>query len=328
MFYASDPRRLDLVEYEEKLGENLADLIRRLEGDDEDWVREPAFIGGFTFEPKAVARPDGDGTTFWSAPARAWRNSASQASEPPIAQFRLMARCSIAMHVFTTLWMLEVGTYLDGRLGDNAHGNRIRRSPEGGPNQLGTGTFLPYQPGYQRWRDGGIDAMRRALSEAKDVIALTADVTAFYHHLDPSFIQDEAFLSDVLDIELTPEQAKLNRLFVSALKAWANEVAIETGWRSRGLPVGLPASAVVANLALVELDSVIDESQPLYYGRYVDDILLVVEGSGDIHDQQALWRWLVDRSRGLLTADPMPSALKIGISQTAIRFVPAISKRP
>lgn len=323
LFYSSDSRRLDLVEYEEDLESNLASLLDRVMGEDQEWVEGPDFLGGFTFEPKRLEEPADDLRSFWSEPSRSWQNRASGASTPPVAEFRLMSRCSIDLHVFSTLWMLEVGTHLDNGLADNALGNRLRRAPDGGANRLGSGSFLPYQPAYQRWRDRGLTAMTRALSESKEVIALTADVTAFYHHLDPRFLKDEVFLSEVLGVELNEKQVTLNRQFVTALSAWTRMVAAETGWRDRGLPVGLPASAVVANLALAELDAIVVERfEPLYYGRYVDDVLLVVEATEELPDQRRLWEWMVERSDGLLTTTPLSPNEQVGISDAAVRFVP------
>lgn len=48
---------------------------------------------------------------------------------------------------------------------------------------------------------------------------------------------DSAFVSEALGLELTEDEAKLNRLFIRALQAWALETPLK-----KGLPVGLPAS--------------------------------------------------------------------------------------
>lgn len=322
LFYSSDPRRLELIEYEIDLDEKLAALLERLQGADEAWVSEESFLGDFTFAPKRLEEPPESQQTFWSDPVRSWDQRTNGTNRSALGEFRLMSRCSIDFHVVSTLWMLQVGTYLDRELSESAFGNRLRRAPDGGPNRLGSGSFLPYQPAYQRWRDDGLTAMARALGEGKEVIALTADVTAFYHRLDAGFLERVGFTAGVLDVELDSAQAKLNRLFVAALRGWSRMVATATGWRSRGLPVGLPASAVVANLALAELDVVIERFAPLYYGRYVDDVLLVVETNGGLTDQRGLWDWLVERSDGLLTREPA-SPLEVGVaSESAIRFVP------
>ena len=119
--------------------------------------------------------------------------------------------------------------------------------------------------------------MRVALTAEKRIIALTADISSFYHELNPEFLLDERFNS-LFDLDLSCKRRKLHRLFVSALQAWAEKTPLRSG-----LPVGLPASAVVANVALIELDRFVEKQVvPLYYGRYVDDLILVMDnGAGN-----------------------------------------------
>ncbi|MGO4435466.1 hypothetical protein AB4Y88_19950, partial [Paenarthrobacter sp. RAF9] len=100
----------------------------------------------------------------------------------------------------------------------------------------------------------------------------------------------------MLNVELTASEHKLNRLFVSALKAWAMKSIL-----GKGLPVGLPACAVVANMALIELDRIVEkELVPLYYGRYVDDLMLVMENGSEFANSAELWEWIFKRADGKL----------------------------
>jgi hypothetical protein len=98
----------------------------------------------------------------------------------------------------------------------------------------------------------------------------------------------------------------------------------------KGLPVGLPASAVVANMALIELDRLIERQvAPLYYGRYVDDIMLVMENGAGLHSTVDLWKWLFARSgrklgwvkgKGKSEIQFQPNYLKDGNNKSLIRF--------
>jgi len=220
-----------------------------------------------------------------------------QTPERPKAEFRVIAKCSLNFHVLSTLWLLKVGHLFDIKLSECSYGNRLRRTMDGKSiNQLSLGSFQPYLKPFRDWRDKGIEAMRIALEAGKKIVALTADVTSFYHELNPAFMLDPDFVNDVLGLELTEEQTKLNRLFICALRSWALTTPLE-----KGLPVGLPASAVVANMALIELDRCIEQQVvPIYYGRYVDDILLVMENGADFHSTAELWDWLFVRSNGKL----------------------------
>lgn len=313
LYYSSHASLDAIADYEDDLHANLSTLLTQLEGDDESWVTQPKFIGGWTLATKSVdmscweqyREQHGNGLIF-SSPAEEWAHACDLLAEgdkpqKPKAEFRVMAQCSLDFHVLSTLWMLEVGHQFDAKLTGCAYGNRLRRTQDGNLNALSLGTFQPYLKPFRDWRDNGIEAMRTALDADKKIVALTADVSSFYHELNPGFMLDPAFLKDVLTLELDDEQAKLHRLFIEALLAWAAATPLK-----KGLPVGLPASAVVANIALVELDRLVEQQiAPLYYGRYVDDILLVMENGARFRSTTELWEWLFSRSNGKLGwADP------------------------
>ncbi|MDV8002806.1 hypothetical protein [Rhodococcus sp. IEGM 1408] len=324
LYFSSNPRLFDLAIYEGRLEQNLSELRNFINSDDETWVTDSEFVGSFTLTPKSLnsTAVKSDESTIWSDPWEAWNaNVSSHAVERPVAQFRLMSKCSIDLHVLSTLWIRNVGHRLDEKLGDAAMGSRLRRTSDGGFNSFASGSFKPYLQPYKKWRDGGINSMTSALSENKPVIAITADATSFFHTLNPSFLLREDYLGGVLGIKLTKEEAKLHRLFVHALLAWARAVSAQFSNPHVGIPVGLPAAAVVANLALVELDRVVrDQYKPLYYARYVDDILLVMEDSEGLSNRRTIGNWLISRSKGLLTT--IPSESNSSANRRTIQFTP------
>lgn len=340
LYYSSHASLEAIASYEDKLQGNLTALLYKLLAEDESWVTEADFIGGWTLATKAVdmdcwheyRKQHGNGLIF-SSPEEEWAHACgllAQGDKPkkPTAEFRVMAQCSVDFHVLSTLWMLEVGHLFDAKLTGCAYGNRLRRTQDGkGINQLSLGTFQPYLKPFRDWRDKGIKAMRTALEADKKIVALTADVSSFYHELNPGFMLDPAFLVEVVGLELSAPQAKLHRLFIRALQAWAAATPLK-----KGLPVGLPASAVVANVALVELDRLVERQlAPLYYGRYVDDILLVMENGARFRSTTELWEWLFARSDGRLGWVPEHEHKQIAfrpayLSDSQIRFANAKNK--
>ena len=338
--YYSSHTTLDAIEdYEECLHANLSALLEKLEGDDESWITKPEFIGGWTLATKQVHIPGreqcreqyGNGLIF-STPTEQWDHVCAQLAESdkpqkPKAEFRVMSQCSLDFHVLSTLWMLEVGHLFDAKLNKCAYGNRLRRTHDGkGINPLSLGSFQPYLKPFRDWRDKGIGAMRTALEADKKIVALTADVSSFYHELNPGFMLDSTFVVDVMGLELTESQTKLHRLFIQALLAWAAATPLK-----KGLPVGLPASAVVANVALAELDRIVEQQlAPLYYGRYVDDILLVMENGASFRSAAELWEWVFARCSGKLGwVDPEHKQIGFQptyLSDSQIRFANAKNK--
>jgi hypothetical protein len=293
LYYSTNPSLLEIADYEVHLEERLESLLSRLNGESEEWVSESTFTGTHTFLPKSVGFKIEDtvqGGVRFSNPAVAWRDACKSAARP-VAQFRLTAQCTLDFHVLSSLWIAKVGHRFDWHLSSSAYGNRLRRKRDGEVNALSLGSFSPYLAPFRKWRDNGLRAMRSALEENKKVVALTADVTSFYHQLDPSFLLNSDFLG-MLKLDLSPAEHKLNRLFVTALKAWSGASLL-----GKGLPVGLPASAVVANMALIELDRIMEqEIVPLYYGRYVDDVMLVMENGAEFQSSGDVWEWIFKRS--------------------------------
>jgi len=303
LYYSSLASLLSIADYETKLPDHLRALQSKLESDDEAWIKEDVFLGGWTLVPKSIAAPENimnDTDLIFSSPAEAWGHACASVAkqkggEKAKAEFRLMAQVSLDFHVLSALWMLKVGCHYDQHLSASAYGNRLRRNEKGEVNPLSLGSFKPYLKPFRDWRDKGIQAMRTALGDNKKIVAVTADVSSFYHELNPGFMLNDEF-NQLFDLTLTEEDEKLHRLFVTALLAWAEKTPLK-----KGLPVGLPASAVVANMALIELDRLIEKQVvPLYYGRYVDDFLLVMEDGADFRSTEDLWQWLFGRFNGLL----------------------------
>lgn len=304
LYYSTNPPLFGMADYEGKLLDNLERLGQRINGKDQDWVTDPEFLGTWTLAPKdikfsgATKKPVNDEnaiketTLIFASPDAEWESLTGK-GEHPTAEFRLMAHCSIDFHVFSALWMMQVGHHFDKELGDNVYGSRLRRNGKGDINRMALGSFKPYLKPFRDWRDGAIKAMRSALADKKDVIALTADVSSFYHQLNPGVMLNAGFHLKA-NVTLNEDETRLNLLFITALQAWAKNTPLQ-----KGLPVGLPASAVVANAALIELDQFIDQQVvPLYYGRYVDDILLVMHNTSKFTTSSGFWEWVINRNGG------------------------------
>lgn len=307
LYYSSHASIFEIVDYEDRLVDRLKSLHEKLNGDDENWVVHPDFLGDWTLATKSIRWPNGEKHSkehgngpIFSSPTEKWEHACAHVvgdEGRPEAEFRVMAQCSLDFHVLSALWMLKVGHLFDAKLNNSAYGNRLRRTQDGKDiNPLSLGSFVPYLKPFRDWRDRGITTMRTALETGKKIVALTADVSSFYHELNPGFMVAPSFIEEVLELKLSEAESKLNRLFIRALEAWARRTPL-----NKGLPVGLPASAVVANMALIELDRLIEKQvAPLYYGRYVDDIMLVMEHGAGFQFTSELWEWLFARSNGKL----------------------------
>lgn len=293
MYYSGIPCRSDLVEFEENLEFEFKRLLEIANNPRIEDVKE--MCTGWLLIPKKISDDSDErhagcnDNVVFSDPARqfAERKEGQQLK----CELRLVAKVPVAFHVLMTLWIQKIGDRAEQKISENSYGNRLRRHKSGELSKYSLGSFKSYMPQYKRWRDGALKAMREANANGKDVVAITADFTAFYHSLSPDFLLEDAFWERMQCKALSPDEKKFTELIVKMLKEWAKPTPLH-----RGLPVGCAISAVIANLALAEFDFCIERNIiPLYYGRYVDDVILVFENTNHFKDADQAWNWIHER---------------------------------
>ncbi|MBT9546705.1 MAG: RNA-directed DNA polymerase [Candidatus Sericytochromatia bacterium] len=296
LYYMNNNSSLQmLLEYEENLEQNLQRLYSAIHND------HPINLGGWIPFPSKITNPNKSDNhhLIFSDPKEAWRSSIAPENKPT-AEFRISARPSIDFHVFSALWILKVGHKYDSLLSDNSYGNRLRRKLNGQLNPNSSGSFKKYLYPYRKWRE---DALRK-IEEIKDserFIVISTDLSSFYHNLNPEFLIKNNFLRFINDFGVRFDKNELNltRKFIQFIETWAQTTPLKSG-----LPVGLPASAIIANVALFELDLTFQHTLlPIHYGRYVDDILLILKHESVFHSTSNLWNWIVNKSGGLLSIE-------------------------
>lgn len=295
LFYSSRACKKALLEYESELEINLKQLKKILEVGKAPEIPTDAW----TLVPKGLKIEEPESSVISSDPNHLWSCICEEAKPSvPEVEFRLMEALPIDFHVFAALWINKVGHKFEEKLNSAARGNRLRRGQSGKINPLSLGSTLPYLFPYCKWRDDAFDAMKDALNHDKSIVTITADVKSFYHKIDVRFMLHNDFLQKI-GVLLNKEELRLHTIFINAIYTWAQNTPI-----CNGLPVGLNASAVIANLALFEIDQIIKkEITPLYYGRYVDDLIIVIENGSDFKKSQDVWDWICKRTDGALSCD-------------------------
>jgi hypothetical protein len=210
-----------------------------------------------------------------------------------------MAIPSIDFQVVSTLWMMKVGHLLDAELHPSCRGNRLKRIDDyptnngqtglAGPiNNESPGIFRPYHFAYRDWRQDGLKAIESQLLEDQRVIGITMDLRQYFHRIDPAALGNEAFWTETFGVELGGPELHLNQLLTKMLVAWAEKTPDRIG-----LPVGLLASRVIANALLHQFDkATVENLNPVFYARYVDDVLLVVRPYGKMTTSEAIMSWI------------------------------------
>ena len=303
---------LKFAEFEADLAKNLSQLKRTLNSSKPTWPEDLDFIGEVACIPKSIdATPErgsqnSDIHCQESDPLKQWsRDCANCANGKATVDFRPVINASVAFAVVSALWVYRVGHLYDERLDTRyAVGNRLRRLRPGEDAEPGTsgdlhpfahGLFNPYFSSYGAWREKGLRIMRQELMAGQRIVAVTMDLKRFYHQVDASFLLDRKYLREI-GLSLTGEQKDFTTQLIAAFSTWNAEAHKLFNGGSVGLPVGLTASPVIANVLLQEFDRhLVEELSPAYYARYVDDVFLVLRRDEPFADGAAFVRWLAKR---------------------------------
>ncbi len=307
------PTAIKFAEYEQDLLANLESLLQRLQTQP-GFAEDKALLGQFRLVPKKLGlERKGDapsGHTHFSDPNRALEGLLARHELTP--GFRIIGDFPVDTHVLSALWINMVGHKLDACLDETAYGSRLRRvhteelvnRQERRPFHItAVGSFEPYYQPYQRWRSDGLKAIRRELENGHDVVAVSMDLRSFYHLIDPGFLAEDGFLKGLVlagGETLTEQERVLNREMARFLEHWsagaeafANQVKQSRDSVKGGLVIGLTASRIISNVLLRRWDCLVQQKlTPVHYGRYVDDMFLVLRDPGNLSSMQDLIRFL------------------------------------
>lgn len=138
--------------------------------------------------------------------------------------------------------------------------------------------FQPYFQCYSDWRNNALNSVMEKCKQ-ETIVMLSLDIKSFYYsvrfnfeELDVIFKEDERykelyFYTKVVK-EIYQKYTKLVRRYKKGIGNNINECI---------LPIGLISPIIVREILLNSIDNnIVNNLQPCYYGRYVDDMLLVV----------------------------------------------------
>lgn len=192
----------------------------------------------------------------------------------------------IELHLIAVLWLMREGRHLDAKFLPECCGSRLSpRLHEENDDSLQL--FTKYHEQYSRWRDTGIRKAKQLLvEERRSVAILGLDLREYFYRVAIDFdqvrealqatgaLRDEAALLDCIEA--------IGVAYRDCIAPLLSRTHPDLAESEPGLPIGLCSSLVLANWYLQDFDAaVLKAVRPAYYGRYVDDILLVVSASQD-----------------------------------------------
>lgn len=184
----------------------------------------------------------------------------------------------IEFHIISIIWINELGYKFDAELLKECKGNRLLLNKEKSGVINTSSLFKPYFTQYQKWRDESIIVAQNLLNEEKNALFINLDIKDYFHScridLDKYF-KIESETPNSVNYILRKIHTIYSELIAKKHK-FPNDFSEELNNKSL-LPIGLLSSYVIANNYLNDFDKIItNKFKPAYYGRYVDDILIVL----------------------------------------------------
>lgn len=211
--------------------------------------------------------------------------------------------------ILGVFWAMTIGGALDAADGSgpvmyqHSYGNRLRtrlfvRSPERIRISDSPHFMEPYFSQYENWRDQALKRAQTCVRDKQDVIVATLDIRRFFYCVDINKARYDEILEEYRDHELITalcdryaiEERTLRRLhefvyrvmerfsekLIKEMDDAKEDGAIPIRKRQVMLPIGFMPSLILSNWVMMPFDdAIVSRVNPVYYGRYVDDIILV-----------------------------------------------------
>ncbi len=308
------PTAVKFAKYEQDLLNNLKSLLEKLQKNN-GFQNNNSLLGDCRVIPKKLSREPksnfSNGHTHFSDHDREFEYLTEFYDIEP--EFRIVGDFPINTHVISALWINMVGHKFDACLDDTCYGSRLRRvrnekvidkKAEKPFHITAIGSFSPYYQHYQKWRADGLNAIRNELEQDRKVVAVSLDLRSYYHLLDPIMIVSDVFQKEIGLIgekSLSDEERNFTEHLGLLMDSWSQQAGnfaeqLQEGQSNKingGLVIGLTASRIISNVVLHKWDKLIrEEITPIHYGRYVDDMFLVLRDPGTIRSTASLMKFL------------------------------------
>ncbi len=201
-----------------------------------------------------------------------------------IERFTVYIDAPIELHIISVLWIMSHGCKLDASLSEHCFGNRLLLS-SGEKLVKGRSLFKPYQRQYQKWRDKSVEIAKKYLDEKNDVLIINLDIRDYYHSV--RLTKEDLFFEGIKRGALEDKFFEIHKRFTKLLCGhykYPYDFGSELNDKVI-LPIGLLSSFIIGNHYLLPFDRNIEEKiRPLYYGRYVDDMLVVLANNNPLDE--------------------------------------------
>ena len=147
--------------------------------------------------------------------------------------------------------------------------------------------FYPYFRQYSMWRNNAFTNVRERYDAHKDSILVSLDIKSYFYSVAfdferlPILLKDDSRLKKIAPLTQIIQSIYIS--YTSELQKFRSDIPADVTKNQSALPIGLISSSILANLYLKDFDNaVLTNIKPTYYGRYVDDVIFVVDKNADM----------------------------------------------
>ena len=208
-----------------------------------------------------------------------------------ISKVNFYIKAPVELLILDTIWMLMIGkiAYQQNAITPAAFANKPKiwqlysddQDLYSGIDFESNRLFVPYFKQYRSWRNLAFKKARSMFEAKKDSIIISLDIKSYYYSVVfnfnnlPKYLNYDSRLKDIIPLTKTIEKLYIN--YTAEMQKYRGAIPADCKNKECAFPIGLQSSMLLANLYLTELDNEIQKRvSPEYYGRYVDDILIVV----------------------------------------------------
>jgi hypothetical protein len=277
--------RYKISEFESaNLDEKLEDLCNNLnkfcknEATDffDNYIKE----SGYIILPKTFKSSDDINKKQGETDAYLLTNKNSSSFD--VSKITILYDAPIELFIIATIWTIKISKYLN--ISPDNYGYVV---PSAQNSKL---LFEPYFKKYQEWRDKGISAAKQQIERGNNVLIITLDIKNYFHSVQVDF---NSLRNNI------PEEDTITTRLTNIIESicWDHTIKIYKNSKTKPiLPIGLPSSGIIANWILSKFDKDIKNSTaPVYYGRYVDDMFLVLANIEPDPNYTSVTEWLCER---------------------------------
>lgn len=192
----------------------------------------------------------------------------------------------IELHILDTLWTVFLAKmdYDKKILSYDVYGNTINKSAlftDTDINFENRVLFNRYFNNYSNWRNNAFESLETQYRFKYDSVLISLDIKSYFYSVSFAFAELKNIFENHELLKTIRHLTNIVEKVYATYYLKINPFRRDMGWMKKKhypLPIGLFSSMVIGNIYLKDFDKCVSRTPGMmYYGRYVDDLLMVVD---------------------------------------------------